>query len=334
MSPQYDTTLKNEVKFQKREIESVPFNNQIEVIEKALHNSQKETPNTSQYIPGNRTFGSNRNNYSHNQGQLNKYALAAAVAAAAAVQQQHHQSLLMQQYHQKQNGTFNQYRDSYHNMYLPQSMVNAKVLEKSTPSSPLGPEARPNLAFDLKNPLMPGNDSTHSLVSPKVASLNHPGTEFVSQQPFSGQMMQQSVSYSHKPQSGYHVDSERNSVANSNSPPSITPHNSTSSNTNTNSPTNIGSTPSSVQSTIQFGNSTGSSSNKLISSPLLSNMGPLSSTWNNSSSNFNLKSNSSIWGPNLSVQKTPISISGSANLVDHKSNSGINLPMSNNSNVW
>lgn len=333
MSPQYDTTLQNEVRYQKRDIESVPFNNQIEVIEKALHNSQKETPNTSQYIPGSRSFGSNKNNFSQNQGQLNKYALA-AVAAAAAVQQQHHQSLLMQQYQQKQNGTFNQYRDAYHNMYLPQSMVNAKALEKSTPSSPLGPEARPNLAFDLKNPLLPGNDSNHSLVSPTVASFNQPGTEFVSQQPFSGQTMQQSVSYGHKPQAGYHMDSERNSLANSNSPSSITPHNSTSSNTNTNSPTNIGSTPSSVQSTIQLGNSTSASSNNLMNSPLLSNMGPLSSTWNNSSSNFNLKSNSSIWGPNLLAQKTPISIGGSANLVDPNSNSGINLPMSNSSNVW
>ncbi|EGW34179.1 uncharacterized protein SPAPADRAFT_59612 [Spathaspora passalidarum NRRL Y-27907] len=88
--------------YPKRKLELIPFNNQIEYIDKVIVNNSKHQNQFSNY--GSRyNHGHGGHGHNHHNQQQNKYALA-AVAVAAAVQHQQQQHYLLQQQQQVRQG--------------------------------------------------------------------------------------------------------------------------------------------------------------------------------------------------------------------------------------
>lgn len=325
----------------KRELDLIPFNSQLEVIERALLSQSRVQSNTNQYVNTHRygyNNGSNNHKNTHNQhqnqnqNQQNKYALA-AVAAAAAVQ--HQQGHLL---HQSNRNSYSQQQPQVHtqprqyNDYSPYMYASQKVgLDKlgehgDMSNASLLSDNNSLVPYDFHNTVMTSsNGNNNSSSSPTTVSSNQPSARDLQSQQPQPQPQFQNLTQASKP--GFMFD-PMNSDNISNSPTSLNPqHSASSSKTNKNSPPNLFmSTPNLPQPTVNASTTSASTANNFLNSPsLLPSVNGISNNWGNGNTNAKTINHSSIWGANPSLS--------SSNL---DSNSGNNISLGNNFNgsMW
>lgn len=320
--------------YAKRKLELIPFNSQLEIIDKAILNVSKTLLNSNQYNnvhrSGYNNNSGNNNNHSHNQNLQNKYALA-AVAATAAVQQQQ-QNYMLQQQSQQQH-----YKDINPYMFHAQGMGFNKDQGELSSSSSLLSESNAPLPYDFQNNFITSNGSNNSVTSPTAGPLNQPSA--INSQTHTLQShLQPLQNLSQPPMPGFIFDpmASDNSKIKSSSPTSLQPQaTASSSKASNNSPPNLFlSTSSSGANALNSVNSNNPVTTNFLESPsLLSSGKNISSNWPVNSSNTNAINHSSIWGANPSTSSSSMIPSNLANL-DSNSESQISIQNSFGGSVW
>lgn len=339
MSSSLSTSSTTTPTYAKRKLELVPFNSQLEIIDKAILNVSKTLLNSNQYTNVHRSSynnnSGNNNNHSHNQNLQNKYALA-AVAAAATVQQQQQNYMLQQQSHQQSHQQ--QYKDINPYMFHGQGMGFSKDQGELSSSSSLLSENNAPLPYDFQNNFITSSGSNNSVTSPTAGQLNQLPATDSQKHALQSHIQPQLQNLSQPPMPGFIFDpmASDNSKINSNSPTLLQPQATAYSNKGSNnSPPNLFlSNSSSGANAVNSVNSNNPVTTNFLESPsLLSSGKNISNNWPVNSSNTNAINHSSIWGANPSTSSSSMIPSNLANL-DSKSENKISIQNNFGGSVW
>ncbi|CAR66021.1 DEHA2G22374p [Debaryomyces hansenii CBS767] len=341
MSSSVTTSSTTTPAYAKRKLELVPFNSQLEIIDKAILNLSKMSSNSNQYINvhrsgyNNNSGNNNPHNHSSNQNSQNKYALA-AVAAAAAVQQQQQNYMLQQQSHQQSQQQ--QYKDINPYVFHAQGMSFNKDQGELSSSSSLMSEKSAPLPYDFQNNFITSNGSNNSVSSPTAGPLNQSPAIDPQNHALQSHLQPQLQNLSQPRMPGFIFDpmASDNSKIKSSSPTSLQSQaTASSSKASNNSPPNLFlSTSSSGANAVNSVNSNNPVTTNFLESPsLLSGGKNISSNWPVNSSNTNAINHSSIWGANPSTSSSSMMPSNFANL-DSKSESKISIQNNFGGSMW
>lgn len=312
--------------YPKRKLDCIPFNSQIEVIDKAILVGSKSLLNSNQYTNVHRSgyHGGHDTNHSHNQNHQTKYALA-AVTAAAAVQQQQNYMLQQSQQQSSQSQSYNEI-----NPYAYQSQninFNNGGDRGEIASSSLMLEKNIQLPYDFQNDFLASNGSSNSVSSPTTGPLNHPQNADLQSHQFQSQP-QLDHQLSQPPMPGFIFEPmiSDNSNIKSNSPTSLQPQPTSSSNKTENS-----SPPNLLLSTATM--PTNNNSRFLDSPSLLPSVKNIPGNWSASNSNANALNQTSIWGANLNLSSSSM-IPSNLSKFDPNSDNKISIQNNFGSSLW